>query len=744
MYTESYGQLSEGLKEMKVLFSSLQDKIEEVGAEVAWAQTMAPSLQNDLCAAVGHVGKFPLHFFGIHDPMPRELRRRRKLENRSQVFLVKVNGFLVGTLLVSMQVASVKAGVPSPSCQKLLTKYPWRCDVKPPILWLLPRLRRTRPSSLTHSLFVFHPEPTHNKVRDTLWGNPSNMPDLPEPTADDMHGTHMQEPSRLTFSQDRCNTLERRLVKVMAKCDTTKKLFDQLANTIKLPMCDRTLILSGNLPLPPPSVGLSGGRGQQPWPICVPQGRKWRRPRWHGQERKATRLRQTVGRRLSLNVVDQPTGSKMEEMLITWRTGAPNGKERFGVITQLSIEQGICGGYSTSPADASSQSYLNTVSKVQKDGALQANPWDLTAQKHIDQVQPPPSSYPTHPAQSTHIRSHTHRHGAPAACPAYSYQSEQSKSADISTLIPAASSSTLSSPLPLTNIATLYNALLKAGVVSAGGHIIHKSLTRSQTTGNKTAVLSEKVKLTTADILGWVILSWCLLPMQCKQCGLRFSDDLSGKKRMDDHLDMHFRQNSGVGQNVGRGHSRCWFVSLEDWTREAQRDAELRAQFVVVQPGHKAKSIYCLICKETMKSKFLEDDEDCVWRDAVRKDDKIYHATCHSGAVTSTLSLAARLRNDGSSHSWSRTPEMDGNTYRRESLQLQFGGGAGNAQQYVRLDARWVKTLGIAHTNHPHPGIIWAISYMIKPAYTASISQFFFRKHAEKIEESVFKEKRQK
>ncbi|KAI5980407.1 hypothetical protein EDC04DRAFT_2875711 [Pisolithus marmoratus] len=140
--------------------------------------------------------------------------------------------------------------------------------------------------------------------------------------------------------------------------------------------------------------------------------------------------------------------------------------------------------------------------------------------------------------------------------------------------------------------------------------------------------------------------------MQCKQCELRFSDDPRGKKQMDDHLDimMHLRQNSGVGQNVGRGHSRCWFVSLEDWTREgtvdvkdkgrvdgrsrpflrnlwdiAQRDAELRAQFVVVPPGDKAKSIYCLICKETMKSEFLEDDEDWVRRDAVRKDDNSTH-----------------------------------------------------------------------------------------------------------------------
>lgn len=55
------------------------------------------------------------------------------------------------------------------------------------------------------------------------------------------------------------------------------------------------------------------------------------------------------------------------------------------------------------------------------------------------------------------------------------------------------------------------------------------------------------------------------LPAQCKQCGVRFSDDASGKKAMDDHLDMHFRQNRKVNQNQGRGHSRSWFVSLEVW-----------------------------------------------------------------------------------------------------------------------------------------------------------------------------------
>jgi hypothetical protein len=51
--------------------------------------------------------------------------------------------------------------------------------------------------------------------------------------------------------------------------------------------------------------------------------------------------------------VDQVTRSKMEEMLLTWRTGAPNGKELFGVITQLTIERGVWGGDTTSSVEVS-------------------------------------------------------------------------------------------------------------------------------------------------------------------------------------------------------------------------------------------------------------------------------------------------------------------------------------------------------------------------------------------------------
>ena len=51
--------------------------------------------------------------------------------------------------------------------------------------------------------------------------------------------------------------------------------------------------------------------------------------------------------------------------------------------------------------------------------------------------------------------------------------------------------------------------------------------------------------------------------LQCKQCGRRFSDDATGKKKFEDHLDMHFRQKRKANQNIGRGHSRSWFTALD-------------------------------------------------------------------------------------------------------------------------------------------------------------------------------------
>jgi pre-mRNA cleavage complex 2 protein Pcf11 len=110
---------------------------------------------------------------------------------------------------------------------------------------------------------------------------------------------------------------------------------------------------------------------------------------------------------------------------------------------------------------------------------------------------------------------------------------------------------------------------------------------------------------------------------------------------------------------------------------KAKREGELRAMFVVVAPGEEAKPFSCPVCKDPMKCEFLEDEEEWVWKNAVKKDDKvrflfyisvnrvlivllqIYHATCHAEAVLSTNTLAARLKNEErESRSRSGTPDV--------------------------------------------------------------------------------------
>ena len=129
--------------------------------------------------------------------------------------------------------------------------------------------------------------------------------------------------------------------------------------------------------------------------------------------------------------VDQNTRSKMEEMLLTWRTGGANGKELFGVVPQVTIERGVWGGDS-GQADVRSRRWKSTHQRVslllhhrvrvmqptsgfysgsgqisksqvlseleftlgQKERALQANPYDTVSQSHINVLQQVSSYFP--------------------------------------------------------------------------------------------------------------------------------------------------------------------------------------------------------------------------------------------------------------------------------------------------------------------------------------------------------------
>ncbi|PFH52818.1 hypothetical protein AMATHDRAFT_172853, partial [Amanita thiersii Skay4041] len=442
--------------------------------------------------------------------------------------------------------------------------------------------------------------------------------------------------------------------------------------------------------------------------------------------------------------VDEVTRNKMEEMLLTWRTGSPTGKELFGVPPQIAIERGIWGDGATN-YNVSSYSVSGQVTKAQvlseleytlgqKERALHANPYDNMSQNHINilhqlrklvetgvsqeelqqilgqlralvrHVSPPGNTqasstwhtqYPTpsYPLPSVPSSSGQRLYHQPVN--SYSGTHVIKPEQDCSIIGPAAStsSSAPNMPAPQENIANLLSTLLKAGVVSVTGTPTgarspykdgQKDIEQSEAVDleneslrkYRKSILSQKIQLTSLDISRKrskiIDFLYGQLNTQCKQCGIRFAETVDGKKKLEDHLDMHFRQNRKAIQNVGRGHSRSWFVGTEDWIHDlgkdvkgkgredgrpystktsaaeeiAKREAELKAQYVVVPPGDEAKPLSCPICKEVLKSEFLEEDEEWVWKNAVRRDERVYHATCYAEAAAVKTNYAARLRTE--------------------------------------------------------------------------------------------------
>ncbi|PPQ99035.1 hypothetical protein CVT24_003595 [Panaeolus cyanescens] len=443
-------------------------------------------------------------------------------------------------------------------------------------------------------------------------------------------------------------------------------------------------------------------------------------------------------------IVDASTKSKMEEMLFTWRTASPNHDELFGLAQQRAIEHGIWGGDGVNIPAAQVLSELQ-FAIGQKERAVQSNPYDTQSHTHIgvlhqlrrliergvsqhelqqilnqlrNLVKTPPAAAPPPPPAPPAVLPHNSTWQAPPTYhvppvpgpvnpqppPAQDYPS--TSAVKIEDLLPPQVDMKPSVPqIPAVDpagIATMLSNLIKAGVVSANSTPSNADVTVKEQEAPaptkdkemeireyRESVMSENINLDTFDLSKTrpkiVKYLYERLSSQCKQCGLRFPDTTFGKKTLNDHLDMHFRQNRKAGQNIGRGHSRSWFIGLEDWIQDnggdlkgkgraegsaslnskaavaveiAKREADLRAQCVIVPPGHEAELVACPICKESLKSEFQEDDEEWVWRNAVKKDDRIYHATCHAEALVSTNSLAARLRTEKIYGSRDVTPEV--------------------------------------------------------------------------------------
>ena len=258
--------------------------------------------------------------------------------------------------------------------------------------------------------------------------------------------------------------------------------------------------------------------------------------------------------------VDESTKAKMIEMLATWRAGAPNGKELFGAVPQLAIEQELFG-----TSTASVRTFIGMPSRLlitlgiqdttrvssaqvlgelqfaigQAEREMQSNPYNGTVRTQLpvlhqvssvfllfprDQasdvasqlrqfvekglsqdelrqilgqlrnitrppVQLPPQPYPVAPNVSTlpptTYSQYSYNHAGPSSAPPQSYPAQPAYPQGtldvkpsfppapvqpVSAVPPAPTNQASVSALPaVSDIANLYSALIKAGVVGAPG-----------------------------------------------------------------------------------------------------------------------------------------------------------------------------------------------------------------------------------------------------------------------------------
>jgi pre-mRNA cleavage complex 2 protein Pcf11 len=242
-------------------------------------------------------------------------------------------------------------------------------------------------------------------------------------------------------------------------------------------------------------------------------------------------------------------------------------------------------------------------------------------------------------------------------------------------------------PLPAASALDLIASLRSAGLLPTQGTppaptVVQQDLEYSN------MIMSLNIKLVASDMqreipLGSLqAINFKELPLQCRQCANRYPKTAKGQASMDQHLDWHFRQNRRAKDSAVRGQSRSWFSRLEEWIRGGHDDdvplkrneidgggvkstmamtpaqeAELKAatkSFVVApsdDPGVATKP--CPICKELFKSEWSEDEEEWVWKDAIKVGDVYYHGSCHYSAKTLTSSVKQMI---GSREG---TPQMD-------------------------------------------------------------------------------------
>ncbi|KAH6584136.1 hypothetical protein BASA61_007657 [Batrachochytrium salamandrivorans] len=137
------------------------------------------------------------------------------------------------------------------------------------------------------------------------------------------------------------------------------------------------------------------------------------------------------------------------------------------------------------------------------------------------------------------------------------------------------------------------------------------------------------------------------LPLQCKQCALRFAKLPNGDQRMAAHLDWHFRQNRRLRESSKRALSRDWYSGVSGWIdeqygqgqdkqavisvfgdTEVNKKAQPPQAVVPTLPADGHQDPKCVVCCESFEKFFDEDGDMWMLRDAIQVEDKMFHQGC--------------------------------------------------------------------------------------------------------------------
>ncbi|OCL08750.1 hypothetical protein AOQ84DRAFT_376453 [Glonium stellatum] len=165
--------------------------------------------------------------------------------------------------------------------------------------------------------------------------------------------------------------------------------------------------------------------------------------------------------------------------------------------------------------------------------------------------------------------------------------------------------------------------------------------------------IENDVELTTASITkksrpNLIAKLYEALPNQCATCGRRFETSAKGKEMKTRHMDWHFKVKDPDAAK--RGVHRSWYINEREWIEFREQDdaapaqasngasdasgmlgvakKETKDQYIHVPTDAALVHAPCPICQEKFEPQWLVDANDFVWMDAIKVNDKIYHATC--------------------------------------------------------------------------------------------------------------------